>query len=467
MKSSLVVRQIVLVCVITAASFAVMAWLVHRSTRAVFEHEVEESVGAPPQSAHSLVEEIQQRLRTGGEASMCRAVEERVDKAMQLLVVRQNLSVACATTADFRAATVTMGQRGGLEVAVTTDSSLLELYVAQPTELWRTEDYHFGWLLLWNTTENISSGDIFAWEVWRDAGIWLALVAATAVGATAVIMRYSLRPIDQLVDAAQKIRIGEVPDDLPQNAGVSEFRHLFDTFKSAAKSIADLEHMRRQLISDISHELRTPVTNIKAQLEAVESGLAHPDKDFVLTLTHETRLLERLVQDFQQIALSDAGHLRLSLQPLPLHDTLNNILEPMVQSIGAALDNSVTRDIVVMADEERLRQVLRNLFDNAARHRPERLFLSVSATVSDMSVCVVFRDNGPGIPEHDQPFVFERFYRAEKSRSRATGGAGLGLTICKALVEAMHGNIRLDDTVQEGTAFAITLPGRNGSKPIC
>jgi two-component system sensor histidine kinase BaeS len=242
-------------------------------------------------------------------------------------------------------------------------------------------------------------------------------------------------------------------------SGPPEFAELGRAFESAAHAIAGTERLRRQVIADVGHELRTPVTNLRAQLEAMQQGLVPADADALQALLVETRLLQRLVEDFEELTLADAGRVKLHLQVLPLRETLADILAPLADAAGARWRVDGPRDRWVTADEERLRQIVANLIENAARHRPVDLQVDVVVHGIDArTASFLFRDNGPGVAAADIPHVFERFYRADRSRSRTTGGSGLGLAITRGLVEAMGGTIRYDGHPGAGAAFVVTLP---------
>jgi two-component system sensor histidine kinase BaeS len=169
-------------------------------------------------------------------------------------------------------------------------------------------------------------------------------------------------------------------------------------------------------------------------------------------------VLRRLVDDFQQLALADAGHLHLQPQNLPLRETLDAMLAPLARTAGASWRTEGPADLRVVADEERLRQVVANLAENAARHGAAPEWTVVVRAASEAVAVFEFLDNGPGVAAGDVPFIFQRFYRAEKSRSRATGGAGLGLAIVHGLVEAMGGSIRYEPVERGGASFVVGLP---------
>jgi two-component system sensor histidine kinase BaeS len=200
------------------------------------------------------------------------------------------------------------------------------------------------------------------------------------------------------------------------------------------------------------------LTNIKGQLEAAESGLITDNPEMISTLRAESRLLERLIDDFQQLAISDAGQLRIHLQTLPVADLLREILSPFIEQSMAKLEFNVPNDLHIVADEERMRQVFGNLMENSIRHHPKQLVIQLAAERCNDFVTIIFSDNGPGVDEQDQDYIFDRFYRAEKSRNRSTGGSGLGLSIVKALVEAMNGSVRYLAHPAAGARFEIRLP---------
>lgn len=467
MRTSLVTKLAALVGGIIILSAIVLAIIVHRATSAEFVTVMREEL---PQASDP---EEQERVADVLEAAYSRAGIRGIDSIVRLpaddssirelpfVVVGQDLQVIATTEPQLENAIVTRMSDGGLQLLVERriDGEYfdIELAVQSPRQLLAASGELFGELILLPEPVDEETGGDFAVRVWKDAAPWLAAVLAFAVIATICVLRRALRPIDSLTQAACELGDGEFPGKLETNSGSAEFDKLIGTFNSATEALAKTDEIRRRLISDIAHELRTPVTNIRGQLEAVQGHLIEPDDDFRTTLQQETRLLERLVQDFQEIAISDAGQLRLTLQTLPLRETVDNILAPMVQRAAATLRNIIPPAYKVVVDEERLGQVLSNLFDNAWREMPVALEITTSARISEEHVVMCFEDNGPGVAESDRQHIFDRFYRAERSRNRATGGAGLGLTIVKGLVEAMGGTIRYETGTAGGAAFLVTL----------
>lgn len=352
---------------------------------------------------------------------------------------------------------------GGIRLEINSggmnNQLMLEMVVTDPELLEDESGTLFGYLLLLPGLSDKDIGDEFAMDVWKASAFWILGIFLVALACTITLMRYSLKPVRTLVKSAKNIQEGKPPEPAPRNAGV-EFKELVEAFDRAGKAIEKTESLRKRLITDIAHELRTPVTNIKAQLEALDSNLIQWDEAAASVIRAESRTLERLIADFQQITDSDAGNLRLYPHRMPARDCLDSILRPLVGSSSGELSLECDEDLTILADEDRLRQVFGNLVENSARHAQQPLRITVSVRRDGSATVIRFSDNGPGIPAEDMPHVFERFYRADPSRTRATGGSGLGLTIVNGIVKAMNGSIRIvpSDASDVGAVFDIRLP---------
>jgi signal transduction histidine kinase len=292
------------------------------------------------------------------------------------------------------------------------------------------------------------------------------LMVAVAAGLGAVLLTLGLSrrifaPVEALTAAARRMEAG----DLSQRVEVTsndEIGDLARAFNAMADGLARLEELRRQLVNDVAHELRTPLTNIRGYLEALRDGVVEPDRRVIDSLHEEAIHLNRLVDDLQELSLAEAGQLRLQRQPVALADVVDQAIGTFgsrAEARGVALHVDLPEDLpLVEVDPQRVGQVLRNLLDNALTHTPPGGEIHVVASASDEWIEVSVRDTGSGIAAKDLPHVFERFYRADKSRSRATGGAGLGLAIARQLVEAHGGRIEVESKVGHGTQFTFTLP---------
>ncbi|MFB0537222.1 MAG: sensor histidine kinase, partial [Anaerolineae bacterium] len=292
----------------------------------------------------------------------------------------------------------------------------------------------------------------------------LLLVAVVAgLGAVLLILGLSRRilaPVEALTAAVRRMEAG----DLSQRVEVTsqdEIGELAQAFNAMADGLARLEELRRNMVTDVAHELRTPLSNIRGYLEALQDGVVEPERHIIGSLYEEAMLLNHLVDDLQELSLAEAGHLKLKRQPVALADVVDRAVEavrPRAEAEGITLQVDLPEDLLLDVDPQRIGQVLRNLLDNGLTHTPPGGEIAIAAHAEGQWVEVSVRDTGSGIAAEDLPYVFERFYRADKSRSRATGGAGLGLAIAKQLVEAHGGRIWVESTEGEGSTFTLALP---------
>jgi two-component system sensor histidine kinase BaeS len=224
------------------------------------------------------------------------------------------------------------------------------------------------------------------------------------------------------------------------------------------------------MVSDIAHELRTPLTNIRGWLEAAQDGISPPDAALLSSLQEEAMLLQHIIDDLQILSTADAGTLRLNRERLRLPELVDQV-EAAHRATAEAAGITVRTDVVgeptVEADPLRLRQVLGNLMSNAIRHTPPGGTITLSASPAGEHALISVADTGSGIESIDLPRIFDRFWRADKSRSRRSGGSGLGLCIVKQLVEAHQGTVTAVSTPGVKTVFTLQLPthGATQEKP--
>ena len=296
----------------------------------------------------------------------------------------------------------------------------------------------------------------------RKSVIWAALIAGgVGIILTLWLSRRILKPVQALTVAARRMQGG----DLDQQVNVSskdEIGELARAFNAMAVGLKRQEELRRNMVSDIAHELRTPLSNIRGYLEAMREGLVEPTPSMISSLHEEALLLNRLIDDLQDLALAEAGQLTLNRQPVALEDIVERGVDS-IRSQAEAKRLKLRIDLpeelpLVDVDPQRIVQVLRNLLENAVKHTPEGGEIAVAAARQDHWIEVRVSDTGEGISSENLSHIFERFYRADKSRARATGGAGLGLTIAKRIVEAHGGEIRVESEESQGTTFTFTLP---------
>ncbi|WP_053732766.1 HAMP domain-containing sensor histidine kinase [Nocardia sp. NRRL S-836] len=286
------------------------------------------------------------------------------------------------------------------------------------------------------------------------AVLLVALLVAAYAGARIT------RPLRALTAAAQHMSGGGEIPPVPVR-GQDEIAGLTRAFNTMAANRAQLEQARKALVGDVAHELRTPLSNIRGWLEAAQDGVSDLDPALVALLLKEALVLQHVVDDLQDLAVADAGSLRLTLGPVALAPALDQVRaahEARAAQAGVTLSVS-SAPVTVTADALRLRQVLDNLVANALRYVPPGGSVSIDAAQEGADVVISVTDTGSGIAAADLPHVFDRFWRADRSRSRSTGGSGLGLAIVRKLVEAHAGSVDVTSAPGQGTTFTVRLPG--------
>jgi two-component system sensor histidine kinase BaeS len=283
------------------------------------------------------------------------------------------------------------------------------------------------------------------------------IVALLAIASTALLSRRVLRPIGALTAASRRLGEGDLTERVPV-AGRDELAQLALSFNRMADSLQRGEERQRRLVADVAHELRSPLANLRGYLEALKDGVMQPDPELFALLHEEAVLQQRIVDDLQDLALAEAGALayhRARVDVTELLETCRTTHQAVADAAGLTLSVSATSPVYVDADSDRLRQVLGNLVTNAIRANG-----SVTLSVSAQAGTAVIRvgDTGTGIATEDLPYVFDRFWRADAARQRATGGSGLGLAIARQVVTDHSGTITVASVLGEGTTFTITLP---------
>ncbi|MFH1486751.1 MAG: HAMP domain-containing sensor histidine kinase, partial [Chloroflexota bacterium] len=289
-------------------------------------------------------------------------------------------------------------------------------------------------------------------------GIFVAFVVSLLLARRIVV------PIERLTSAVQKMQEGDLSQRVP-SAGAGEVAKLSEAFNTMAIRLDLAQRLRRNMVADIAHELRTPLHNVLGYLEMLRDGVTDPTPAVIYGIHEEASILKRLVDDLQQLALVESGQMQLSPRPasaLALLRQAATIIEPEVGSKGVEVVVDASPDLPnVLVDEARIGQVLRNLLSNAIAFTPNGGRITLSAKYlggAGKAVEVTVADTGPGIPQADLPYIFERFYRSDTARTRTTGGAGLGLTIAKQLVEAHGGSIQAESEPGKGACFRFTIP---------
>ncbi|NIO70702.1 MAG: HAMP domain-containing protein [Anaerolineae bacterium] len=319
------------------------------------------------------------------------------------------------------------------------------------------------------------------------------LLAGALAGALSILLGLGLSrgltaPLARLTAAARRIAGGDLSQRVPET-GSAEIATLGQAFNQMAADLEKAEELRRNLVADVAHELRTPLSVLQGNLRAILDGVYPLEQAEIAALYDETRLLSRLVDDLHELAQAEAGQLHLDLHPTDVVE----IVQTTVANLAVAAEAKgvrLTTDLAdglppVLVDPDRLAQIMRNLLSNALRHTPEGGQITVSATYNERcefneaAVRIVVADTGEGIPPEDLPHIFDRFWRADRSRARETAGpstsrrgelvepsgrgSGLGLAIARHLVQAHGGEMGVESEVGRGSRFWFTLPVAAGA----
>ena len=297
-----------------------------------------------------------------------------------------------------------------------------------------------------------------------------AIIAGLIAGGIALLLALLLanrliQPVQVLTKAAARLAQGDLSQRVAVH-GKDELADLGQAFNQMADSLGQAQASRKAMTADIAHELRNPLAVQRAHLEALQDGLYPSTPENLQPILDQNLLLSRLVDDLRTLALADAGQLRLERIPTDVIDLVERNVERFnPQAAMRAIDLSVesAEDLksnppVLNLDPARLEQILGNLLSNALRHTPDGGKIIVRTARSNGVVQIRIADNGPGIPEDDLPHIFERFYRADRSRSRSEGGSGLGLTIARQLAEAHGGALTAANAPEGGAVFTLSLP---------
>ncbi len=290
--------------------------------------------------------------------------------------------------------------------------------------------------------------------------IWASLAAlAVAFLFSFLLTRRVLRPLSQMSNITRDIAAG----DFHARVDVvtrDEVGQLGLSFNRMADSLEHIERLRKNMVADVAHELRTPLTNLRGYLEALNDQVIEPSPETLKMLQEENLRLVDLVDNLQQLARADAARAFLKREKLDPAETLSQILALYKAGFlekNIAVTTHFDRGLTVAADRDKLLQALRNLLENSHKYTPEGGFVDISVCAKESEVEICFRNSGPGIDKADLPFIFERFFRAERSRSRDAGGAGIGLSITKELVEAHGGRVGAESS--DGiTSIWLALP---------
>lgn len=295
------------------------------------------------------------------------------------------------------------------------------------------------------------------------AAITAALIAGGAALLLALLLTYRLlQPVKALNQAAESLGKGDLSQRVAVE-GVDELATLASTFNHMADSLQKAQKSRRDLTADIAHELRTPLAVQRANLEALQDGIYAPTPDNLASILEQNLLLSRLVDDLRTLALAESGELPLEKSPTDLAPLIHRIVErfrPQAQhnQVELIFEHNSKHDFILALDPMRFEQILNNLLSNALRHTPSGGKIWITTQMLPGRHQITIRDSGPGIPAEALPHIFERFFRPDRSRSRAEGGTGIGLAIALNLAQLHGWDLNADNAPEGGAQFNLVMP---------
>jgi signal transduction histidine kinase len=303
-------------------------------------------------------------------------------------------------------------------------------------------------------------------DAWNQSAFWSVVVGATTAGGLSyLVTKRIVKPLIQMEEITKKFAEGHLEERVPVHE-IPEVDQLARSFNRMAATLEGVEQRRRELVSDLTHELRTPLTVLKGYLEGLADGAIEPTPETYQRLSREIVRMQRLVNDLQELSKMEAGYLPINARPIDLYPLLSAVVEKFADQLLADDSPQILLDYpaqtpLVLADPERVEQILVNLIGNALRYTSRgsitvQVRLPIKPDTQQLWIAVI--DTGVGIAATDLPHVFERFWRADRSRDRTSGGTGIGLAICRRLVELQSGAIEAESQVGVGSTFRFSLP---------
>ncbi|MGD1865161.1 MAG: sensor histidine kinase [Phormidesmis sp.] len=307
-------------------------------------------------------------------------------------------------------------------------------------------------------------------DAWIQGMLWsIVLGGTTAGGISYWLSRRIIRPLLRMEAVTRQFSAGDFSSRVPP-LEIPEFDRLGHSFNRMADDLEGVEYRRRELVGDLNHELRPPLTNVKGYLEGLADGAIAPNPETYQRLVVETERLQRLVNDLQELSKLESGYLPIEARTVAIAPIITQVANRFADQLIGLESLQLTTDLppdlpAVWGDPARIEQILVNLLSNALRHTTTGEVNIRAYTQSHNSkqngknfLWIAVSDTGIGIAEADLPHVFERFWRADRSRDRASGGSGVGLAICRRLVELQNGQITVTSQQNQGSTFSFSLP---------
>lgn len=293
--------------------------------------------------------------------------------------------------------------------------------------------------------------------------LWISLACAGITLLVGILlMRRIVNPLSEVIAGAESVSAGNFKTRIKMSKSQADLASLIEHFNHMTETLEKNDNERRGMLADIAHELRTPLSVLRGRLEGIVDGVYAPNEVNIAQALEETYLLERLVEDLRLLTLAETRQLHFEPKETDLVEMLKKtrtLFEPQANSKSVTIElETDEKEAIVLVDSQRFEQVVGNLIGNALRYAQNGGKITLSLEKTESSTMVKVSDTGPGVPEAELPFIFDRFWRGEKSRARVSGGAGLGLAISKQLIEAQGGQISASNRPQGGLEVTVTLP---------
>jgi len=287
---------------------------------------------------------------------------------------------------------------------------------------------------------------------------FLSLIVSFMVGS--IMAKRISQPILKTVDITRQIADGEYQVRLEEVSDTKELDMLVDSINYLAESLEAMEKLRKRLTEDVAHELRTPIAILQSYIEAMLEGVWEATPERLQSCYEEVVRMGKLVGNLEKLAKLEGENLKLEKQKIDLYSIIQKTVTTMENKINnkKLKVNILGGPTELLADYDRIRQVVENLLSNSIKYSNTNCTITFEVFEKPDTVGFTIQDNGMGIPKEELPFIFERFYRADKSRNRATGGAGIGLTIVKSIIQAHGGQILVESSLEKGSKFTVMLP---------
>lgn len=293
----------------------------------------------------------------------------------------------------------------------------------------------------------------------------IALISIlSSVGVGIVFSKTLTRPILKTIDATKDIAKGHYGSEIEYITNITEVSELIESINHLSVSLHEQDRIKKQITSDVAHELRTPLSTLQISVEAIMDGIIKMDDNRLKSIHDEILRLTKIVKDLEQLTKIEQVS-KLELSTFNLNDLINECLTSLeIKRKEKSIDVQLVGDLLIIeADRNRLYQVFYNLFVNAYNYSNPNSTLIIETVDKGREVVIIVKDTGIGIPEESLPYIFERFYRVDSSRTRESGGSGIGLTLVKQFIEAHDGNIEVESKINVGTTFSIILPIKQSS----